>query len=480
MAYRARTDKDVEHLQPPQSTDAEQAVLGAVLKDEDAIHHVIEVLDTEEHFYAPRHRLIFRAILDLYNRTEPCDITTVANALFKDNQLEKVGGRTYLVELVEGVASTANASAYASIVLDKSLLRRLIETSNEISRSAHASETPVDDLLDAAEANIFRISESRLRQGFVHISGLIDQQWKDVNKPLDEATSHGVLTGFVDLDDKTQGLHNGDLIIIAGRPSMGKSALALNIAESVAASERNPRAVAFFSIEMSRDQLALRMLCGRAQITQQRLRARKLDDRDYSNLARAGSILQKLDILIDDSTMLTPLQMRAKARRLKGQYPHLGLIVVDYIQMMHASGRIENRQQEISLISRNMKALAKELNVPVVACSQLSRMVEQRGGDKRPQLSDLRESGAIEQDADVVMFVYRPEYYLSEDERNDTQKNFDKLNMAEIIIAKQRNGPTGVAKLSFRKEFTLFGNLSQGRRAELPPGVDDVGEDTPF
>lgn len=481
MAFQAKSDKDVQHLQPPQSVDAEQAVLGALLRDEDAIHHVIDVLDSEEHFYSPRHRMIFHSVLELYNRSEPVDITTVANALIRNGNLEAIGGRVYLVELAEGVASTTNVAAHANIVLDKSLLRKLIETSNEISRSARVAENPVDDLLDAAEANIFRISESRLRQGFVHIAPLIDAQWSDLNKPLDQATSHSVMTGFTDLDEKTQGLHNGDLVIIAGRPSMGKSALALNIAENVASSEGSRKAVAVFSIEMSKEQLALRMLCGKARISQQKLRARKgISETEMRQLAHYGSMLQKLDILIDDSTILSPLQMRAKARRLKGQYPNLSLIVVDYIQMMHASGRVENRQQEISVISRNLKALAKELSVPVVACSQLSRMVEQRGGDKRPQLSDLRESGAIEQDADVVMFVYRPEYYLSEDERKDTQKNFDKLNMAEIIIAKQRNGPTGVAKLSFQKEFTLFGNLAQGRRDELPPGVEAVGTDMPF
>lgn len=480
MATRAKTDRELDHVQPPQSLDAEQAVLGSVLKDDEAIHLVIGVLDSEEHFYSPRHKTIFRAILDLYNRSEPCDITTVANVLMKDNQLEKIGGRVYLVELAESVASTANVQSYATIVLDKSLLRKLIETSNEISRSAYSSENPVEDLLDAAEANIFRISESRLRQGFVSLKQLIHHSFEQIERfQSGDGALEGVMTGFTQLDTLTQGLHNGDFVVIAGRPSMGKSALAVNIAENIALQEKGKQAVAIFSVEMSKEQLALRMLCGRAKLSQQKLRSRRLNDAEFAQLTKHGNALSQMEVFIDDSATLTSLQMRAKARRLKGQFPHLSLIIVDYIQMMHASGRAENRQQEISVISRSMKALAKELSIPVIACSQLSRMVEHRGGDKRPQLADLRESGAIEQDADVVMFVYRPEYYLNEDERKDP-KNHDKLGVAEIIIAKQRNGPTGTARLAFVKEFARFENLATGYR-EIPSDVEPVGGvDTPF
>lgn len=480
MAFRAKTDKEIEHLQPPQSGDAEQALLGSILKEEEAIHLVIGIIDSEEHFYSPRHRLIFKSILELYNRSEPCDITTVANMMAQSNQLEKAGGRVYLVELAESIASTANVQAYATIVLDKSLLRRLIETSNEISRSAYVSENPVEDLLDAAEANIFRISESRLRQGFVPLKTLVHHSFEQIERfQAGDGAMEGVMTGFGELDGLTQGMHNGDFIVIAGRPSMGKSALAVNIAESISSNDKTKKGVAIFSIEMSKEQLALRMLCGRAKISQQKLRSRHLTDAEFATLTKHGNALSHMDIFIDDSASLTSLQMRAKARRLKGQYPHLSLIIVDYIQMMHASGRSENRQQEISVISRSMKALAKELSLPVIACSQLSRMVEHRGGDKRPQLADLRESGAIEQDADVVMFVYRPEYYLNDDERRDP-KNTDKLGVAEIIIAKQRNGPTGTARLAFVKEFARFENLAPGYR-ELPADVDPIkGSDDPF
>jgi replicative DNA helicase len=478
MANRPVTDKTLDHLQPPQSLDAEQAVLGAIMKDDEAIHLVIGLLESEVHFYAPKHRLIYRAFLELYERTEPSDITTVANCLLSAGNLEKIGGRVYLVELVEGVASTANVQSYANIVLEKSLLRRLIETSNEITRSAYTLDSPVEELLDAAEANIFEISESRLRHGFVPLKTLVNDSFERIEQfQSGEGSLDSVMTGYTELDTLTQGFHKGDLIVVAGRPSMGKSALAMNIAENVADPERGKHAVAVFSIEMSKEQLALRMLCGRALINQQRLRNRRLTDAELLNLTKHGHRLSQMEVFIDDSATLTTLQIRAKSRRLKAQYPHLSLILVDYIQMMHASGHAENRQQEISVISRSLKALAKELQVPVVVCSQLSRAVEQRGGDKRPQLADLRESGAIEQDADVVMFVYRPEYYLSDDERRDP-KNMDKIGVAEIIVAKQRNGPTGTARMTFLREFARFVNMSMERR-EIPGDAEPVG-DTPF
>jgi len=478
MTVKTNADKEIDRLQPPQSLDAEQAVLGAVMKDDEAIHLVIGVIEEESHFYVPKHRLIYRAFLELYERSEPCDITTVSNCLLSSGNLERIGGRVYLVELVEGVASTANVQSYANIVLEKSLLRKLIETTNEITRSAYALDSPVEELLDAAEANIFEISESRLRHGFVPLKQLVHDSFERIEQfQSSEGTFDSVMTGYTELDLLTQGLHNGDFVVIAGRPSMGKSALAMNIAENVADPERGKRAVAVFSIEMSKEQLALRLLCGRSQISQHRLRSRKLTDAEFVNLTKHGNRLSQMEIFVDDSATLTSLQIRAKARRLKAQYPHLSLILVDYIQMMHASGRSENRQQEISVISRSLKALAKELNLPVVVCSQLSRMVEHRE-EKRPVLADLRESGAIEQDADVVMFVYRPEYYLTDDERKDP-KNMDKLGVAEIIVAKQRNGPTGTARLTFIREYARFVNLAAGRR-EIPSDAEPVGGDTPF
>ncbi|MEW6413397.1 MAG: replicative DNA helicase [Candidatus Zixiibacteriota bacterium] len=477
MAQRTQYNKETDNLQPPQSLDAEQAVLGSLLKDAEAIGQAIEILDAPDNFYYPKHQAIYRAIIGLYDKGEPCDITTVSNALLKDGNLEKIGGRVYLVELVEGVASTANIAHHCNIVLEKAVLRKLIQTSNEIVRSCYAMEQPVDALLDSAEANIFSISESRLRKGFASIKDLMPSTFEQIeNLQSDQSALVGIKTGFTDLDTLTNGLHRGDLIIVAGRPSMGKSSLVMNMAEYIAVNLK--KGVGVFSIEMSSEALALRMLCGRARVSQQRLRAGKLRKEEWPKLTVAGGSLSEAPIFIDDSPMLSSLEMRAKARRLKAQHD-IGLIIVDYIQMMHASGRHENRQQEIASISRAMKVLAKEIDIPVIACSQLSRMVEQRGGEKRPQLSDLRESGAIEQDADVVMFVYRSEHYMSHVEKTDP-KYLEVEGKAEIIVAKQRNGPTGVVNLAFVKDFARFENLAAGYR-ELPPGAEPVeGQEIPF
>jgi replicative DNA helicase len=468
---------DTDRLSPPSSLDAEQSVLGAILKDADAINDVIEVLDSPRHFYSPKHQLVFEAALELYKRNEPCDITTVVNELRRSDRLGDVGGRVYLVELVEGVVSAANVEAHANIVLEKSVLRRLIQASNEIAHNCYEGGTAVDELLDQAEAGIFQISESRLRQGFIPIDKTVHDVFAQVENP-DLATG-SISTGYRDLDGLTDGLRDGDLVIIAGRPSMGKTAFALNIAEHVAIEKK--KGVGIFSLEMSKEQLVTRLLCGRAGVSQQKVRSQRLSEQEKHKLAMSAGRLAEAPIFLDDSPILSALEMRAKARRLKAQQG-VSLIIVDYIQMMHASGRLENRQQEIAQISRGMKSLAKELGIPVVGISQLSRMVEQRGGDKRPQLADLRESGAIEQDADVVMFVYRPEFYLSRDERDDP-KHADKLGRAEIILSKQRNGPTGSVSLSFRKELARFGNLAPSHR-ELPAGVtpveDDDEGDVPF
>jgi replicative DNA helicase len=476
MAYRARSERSMQHLEPPQSLDAEQVVLGSVLKDSEAINTVIEVLGVPEHFYSPRHRIIYKAALSLYNQSQPIDITTVANELSRTDALETAGGRVYLVELVEQVASTANVESHAEIVLEKSILRDLIATSNEITHSCYAQEQPVDVLLDEAEANIFDISEKRMRKGFVALKDLVMPTFEQIESFQHTGAGLGLRTGFGELDTLTNGLQNGDLIIVAGRPSMGKTSFALNMVEHMSVEQK--KSVGIFSIEMSKEALALRMMSTRGRISQQRVRAGRTSDKEMQRLALAAGTLNDAAIFIDDSPTLSSLEMRAKARRLKAQHA-VDLIIVDYIQLMHTTGRFENRQQEMALISRSMKALAKELDIPVLAISQLSRLVEQRGGSKRPQLSDLRESGAIEQDADVVVFVSRPEFYLSAEERDDP-KNQDKIGMAEIIVAKQRNGDTGEIRLRWFKEYTRFENLERFR-PELPPGAEPVDSgDVPF
>lgn len=463
-------DRDIAHLEPPQSVDAEQQVLASILKDPDAISTVIEIIDDAEHFYAGRHKLIFKAMLRLYDRGGPCDITTVAEELAKMDALDDAGGRIYLIELVEGLVSTANVGNYAEIVLEKSTLRSLIGVSNEIIKDCYVQEGGVSEILDEAEHKIFSISESRLRKGFTALSSLLPRTFEQI-EDFQETKGGlvGVKTGFDHLDALTAGLHNGDFVVVAGRPSMGKTALALNIAETVAIEGKLP--VGIFSIEMSKEQVALRFLCGRARISQHLLRTDRLRETDWKRLGMASGPLSDAPIFIDDSATLSTLEMRAKARRLKAQH-NVGLLIIDYIQMIHSAQRSENRQQEMSLISRSIKSLAKELNIPVIACSQLSRMVEMRGGDKRPQLSDLRESGAIEQDADVVMFVYRPEFYLSHKDKDDPDRMAVE-GQAEIIVAKQRNGPTGSVRLAFLKDFVRFENLEY---RPVPAGEAD----TPF
>ncbi|MEE8576955.1 MAG: replicative DNA helicase [candidate division Zixibacteria bacterium] len=468
MAQRTQSNSGTASLQPPQNIDAEIQVLGAIMKDADAIHKVIEGLSDEKYFYSPKHRMIFLAVMELYNKNEPSDITTVANQLERRSMLSGIGGRVYLVDLVEAVVSSSNVVKHADIIIEKWVMRSLISTATQISDDCYQGEAPVDDLVDKAETTIFEIAESRLRQGFAHIGETLGLVTDQIENP--DAQKKAVKSGFHDIDEKTDGLRNGDFIVIAGRPSMGKTALALNMAESVAI-ERGV-GVGVFSIEMSKEQLVSRMLCGRAGVSQQKLRAQTLSEPEKRSLLMKAHAISKAEIFIDDSPLLTSLEMRAKARRLKANNQNIGLIIVDYIQLMHSTGRVENRQQEIATISRGMKALAKELDLPVIAISQLSRQVEQRGGDKRPQLADLRESGAIEQDADVVMFVYRPEFYFSHLDRHDP-KFMEVEGKADIIIAKQRNGPTGVVHLSFRKELARFGNLERGRR-DLPAGVTEV------
>ena len=463
---------------PPQAVEVEQAVVGAILLDGDAIGRVVESLLPHD-FYKAAHRRIYEAAVELFERNEPVDIATVAEILQRRNTLDEVGGRVTLIELSESVATSANIEYHARIIREKSILRRLIRTSTDIVSDCYHSTEEVSELLDKAERNIFAISEQQTRQDFILMSDILPHTFDEIEEfHRRGGRITGIATGFNELDTLTAGLHKGDLIIVAGRPSMGKTALALNMAEHVAIREDIP--VGIFSLEMSKEQLALRMLCSLARINSHALRTGRLRTDEWPRLSAATGPLSEKKIYIDDSAGLSVLEMRAKARRLKAQRD-LGLIVVDYLQMMRGGANMENRQQEISLISRSLKGLAKELNIPVIALSQLSRAPEQRGGDRRPQLADLRESGAIEQDADVVIFIYRPERY---DIKKDNEGRSVE-NVAEIIVSKQRNGPTGVVRLTFLKEYVRFDNLA--RISGLPEPVEaaegpyDVnGLDTPF
>jgi len=440
---------------PPHSIDAEQSVLGGLLIDNGAFDKVGDVV-TEGDFYRDDHRRIFRHISRLVERGKPADVVTVDESVKASEDKDKAGGINYLAALAGNTPSAHNVRRYAEIVRECAILRKLIEVSTEIADSAlNRMGKEVGQLLDEAESKVFQIAEAgaRTRQGFVEIQPLLTQVMERIDmlyhkdNPSDIT---GIPTGYRDLDRETSGLQPGDLIIIAGRPSMGKTALALNMAEHVAVENKLP--VAVFSMEMSGSQLAMRMLGSIGRLDQHKLRTGRLSDDDWNRLTSAVGKLHDAPILIDESGALNALELRARARRLHRQYGHLGLIVVDYLQLMQASSQGENRATEISEISRSLKSLAKELKVPVVALSQLSRAVEQRTGPKRPIMSDLRESGAIEQDADLILAIYREEVYTA-----DTPEK----GVAEIIILKQRNGPIGTVKLTFLGEYTRFENYAQ-------------------
>jgi replicative DNA helicase len=446
--------------QPPYAAEAEVSVLGGMLIDGDAVAKAIESID-ETMFYREAHRRIFRSMARLFQRGEVVDPTTVAEDLKQTDDLEQAGGLPYLAELLDAVPTAANIDFHARIVRERALMRRLLEASTSIIQDVYEpGERTVDELLDMAEHKVFQVAQSHEREGFVWIKKILYPTFERIEQ-LQAAKGGvtGVGTGFTDLDGKTGGFQKSDLIIIAARPSMGKTALVISLLLHAAISEQKP--VALFSLEMSKEQLVQRMLCSEALVDLGRLLRGRLTDDDYVRLAQAAGHLNTAPIWIDDSGALSVLEMRGKARRLKAEQPELGMIVVDYLQLMQGGARnAENRQQEVSEISRGLKALAKELEVPVVALSQLSRAPEQRS-DHRPQLSDLRESGSIEQDADLVMFLYRPEYYLSDMEAQEKGL----AGKAELIISKQRNGPTGTIELFFRKESTRFESFSPAERA---------------
>lgn len=449
---------------PPQNLEAEEAILGGILIDNDSIHRVIEILDAED-FYKATHQKIYQGILGLYQKNEPADLLTLTQALKNTGELEGIGGATFLATLVDKTPTAAHIAHYAKIVREKSVARRLIDGATEIVTRGYEEGANVDEYLDHAERIIFDIASRKIQQGFFPIKDVVKASFKSIEELYEKKELvTGVATGFKDLDRITSGLQRSDLVIIAGRPSSGKTAFALSIAENAACDRKVPCAV--FSLEMSKEQLVQRLLCSRAEVDSYKLRGGFLAENDWPKLTRAAGILSEAPIYIDDSPMLTVLEMRAKARRLKKE-KSLGLIVVDYLQLVRSGSRMESREREISEISRGLKALAKELYVPVIALSQLNRGVENRN-DKRPMLADLRESGSIEQDADVVMMIYRDEMYNTESP--DAGK-------AELIICKQRNGPTGKVTLAFLAKYTRFDNLAHGSDEFVPAPISDTGEE---
>jgi|TARA_Y100001970_G_scaffold47279_2_gene59797 replicative DNA helicase len=431
----------------PQSIEAELAVLGAMLSSKDAISKALQWLRSH-HFYKESHSKIFLVMSDLFDKGEPIDTISVINKLKKNKQIDNVGGAYFITGLVESVPTAANVESYAKIVLEKFMLRELIRASHELSKDAYNDRQDVGEILDAAEQTIFSITQDRLRGGFMPIEGILHDTFKNLDRIASNPGSvTGVASGLIDLDEITSGFQKGDLVIIAGRPSMGKTALALSVMRNAAIDFKVP--VGMFSLEMANHQLAQRLLCAEGRVDSHLVRTGKLPKNQWKNLSLAVGSLAEAEIYLDDTPAITVLELRAKARRLKAE-KNLGLIIIDYLQLMQGPRNIESRQQEISNISRSLKALAKELDVPVIALSQLSRAVEQRS-DHRPQLSDLRESGAIEQDADVVIFLYRSWVYSREEE--------DK-GKAQAIVAKQRNGPIGTVNLSFIDRFARFESIS--------------------
>jgi replicative DNA helicase len=455
VSSTAERSSEFAGRQAPWSNEAEQAVLGAMLLDQDAALKAAEFLD-DTMFYREGHRLLFRAMIALTERGDVIDPVTLRDELARRGDLDRAGGMEYVASLIDVVPTAANIDYHAKIVRDKAVLRRLVEAATGIIQDVYEGRGTAGEVLDNAEHRVFQVAQFRRSEEFSRIKELIWPTMERIEQLQSGGGSvTGVPSGFLDLDRLTAGFQRADLVIVAARPSMGKTALALNIIQH-AAIEHNV-GVAIFSLEMSKDALVQRLLCSEGLVDAQRLRRGQLRDDDYPKLARAAGLLGTAPIWIDDSAALTPLAMRSKARRLKAEHD-IALVVVDYLQLMQGPGDSENRQQEISYISRSLKALAKELDVPVVAISQLSRAPEQRGGEhRRPQLSDLRESGAIEQDADVVCFIYRQEFY---DGPVDPKTNESIEGIAEVIVGKQRNGPTGTVKLHFKKEYTRFDNYT--------------------
>ncbi len=434
---------------PPQNIEAEEAILGAVLKNPVCFNKIADII-TSNSFYKPAHKIIFEAIVELFNKNQAIDILTVSEHLNEKEKLEQVGGRAYINDLAINIATTANIEYYAKIVQEKAIKRELINAGSEIAEMAY-DNMPTDATLDNAERLIFNIAQQKTSSDLVSVKDLVLTSYEQISyryEHRDELT--GVPTGFYDFDNMTSGLQKSDLIILAARPSMGKTALALNIAQNVALKAR--KTVAIFSLEMSKEQLVQRMLCSEAEVDTHKLKTGNMQASDWEKLTTAMNHFADAPLFIDDKPGATVMEVRAKCRRLALEQKEIGLVVIDYLQLMEASGNKEDRTQQISGISRGLKSLARELNVPVIALSQLSRAVESRP-DKRPMMSDLRESGAIEQDADIIMFIYRDEYYNKEDTEN--------RGKAEVIVAKHRNGAVGSVDLLFQGSITKFKNVTK-------------------
>lgn len=433
---------------PPHDIEAEQAILGSMLTDKDAVISALEVLK-EDSFYREDNRAIFSAILSLYSKSEPVDIITVKAELTEQGNFERVGGLEYLAGLPERVPTTANVEMYIKIVEEKATLRSLIQTSNEMISLGYDESENADNILDMAERKVFELTQKKNTKGYTPLKDVLVESFNELEKLYNQkGFITGVPSGFIDFDRKTAGLHNSDLIILAARPAMGKSAFAINIATNAAVRSNIP--VAIFNLEMSKAQVGNRILCSEAMVDSNKVRTGQMDDEDWVKLATTLGTLSDAPIYIDDTPGINITGIRTKCRKLKME-KNIGLIVIDYLQLIQGTGKSNSREQEIAEISRSLKVLAKELDVPVIALSQLSRSSEQRN-DKRPMLSDLRESGSIEQDADIVVFLYRDDYYNKESE---------KRNIAEVIIAKQRSGDTGTVELNWMGNYTKFANLDK-------------------
>ena len=448
-----------EGRRPPCNLDAERAILGAALLDREAVGLAREVIEGAE-FYLKEHRLIYGSMLELYESDQAIDPITVGDRLRKNGEPDAAGGLDYVTELQAMVATAANVTYHANIVREKAMLRELIGASGETVTDAMAGEGEAAEILDRAQGRFFAIGEDSRKGGFVSLDKVGPRTFQSIEEAFqNQSDVTGLRTGFRQMDNYTSGLQKGDLLILAARPSMGKTSLALNLAYNIAT--KAEAGVAIFSLEMGREQLVLRMLCSATGFNLHHVRRGKLRAEDWPRLTRACDQLSRAPIYIDDSAGMTVLEMKSKARRLQQQFG-IGMVIIDYMQLMSGSAKSENRQQEISQISRSLKAMAKDLDVPVLALSQLSRAVESRA-DHKPMLSDLRESGSIEQDADVVMFIFREEYYNPDDE--------EARNKATVIIGKQRNGPTGEFDLHFHKEFTRFSDLAPTAQEAPPPGL---------